>query len=469
MVDKRVHCIGIGGIHVSAVAKLLNSRGVLVSGSDAVENEHVRELRALGIQVAIGHAASNIPEGTGTVVYSDAVPETNPERMEAAARGIEQCHSHQFLGNLFLDARQVVITGTHGKSTTTAMVGTLLIAAGEDPTVVVGTKVPSFSGGNLHIGGSNLLVVEGDEYRSHVLSYHPNVLVITNIEHDHPDVFPNLSAYTDLFRKVMDQIREQGVLIYERDDEHARELVESQRESLRAREIRVISVGQESGDVQFSQPHVQNGRWCSRMRQGDRDLQLAVRVPGEMNMRNAALAAAVSWNWTSEIDSTIISGSLGEFPGCWRRFEYVCDWNGVRIISDYAHHPTEVAETLKAAKAAFPQSRIILCFQPHQHSRTKGLFDAFLLAFDGADVLILAEIYDVPGREAAEDADVSSEQLLTEIAKRDTVKGITRELVYAKNLTVAERLVRERAKEGDLVLIMGAGDIDAVARQLCME
>lgn len=469
MDDKRVHCIGIGGIHVSAVAKLLNSRGVFVSGSDAVENEQVRELRALGIQVVIGHAASNVPEGTGTVVYSDAVPETNPERMEAATRGIEQVDSHRFLGKMFLDARQVVITGTHGKSTTTAMVGTLLIAAGEEPTVVVGTKVPSFSSGNLHIGKSNLLVVEGDEYRSHVLSYHPDVLVITNIEHDHPDVFPSQSAYTDLFRKATDQIREQGVLIYERDDEHARELVESKRESLRAREIRVISVGQESGDVQFSQPHVQNGRWCSRLRQDDRDLQLALRIPGEMNMRNAGLAAAVSWNWTSEIDKTVIAGALGEFPGCWRRFEYVCEWNGARIISDYAHHPTEVAETLKAAKAAFPQSRIILCFQPHQHSRTKGLFDAFLPAFDGADVLILAEIYDVPGREAAEDADVSSEQLLTEIAKCDTVKGITRELVYAKNLTVAERLVRERAKEGDLVLIMGAGDIDAVARQLCME
>lgn len=463
----RVHCVGIGGIHVSAVAKLLQARGVLVSGSDAVENEQVKELRESGIPVAVGHDATNIPDGTDAVVYSDAVPENNPELEHAAAQGIAQFDTHLFLGKLFLDAAQVVITGTHGKSTTSALVGSVLIHAEQNPTVVVGTKVPTFPNGNLRIGSEELLVVEGDEFKSHVLSYHPDILVITNIEHDHPDIFPTMKEYVDLFRKAVDQIRDQGTLIYNVDDEQVANLIERERESLRGRGIRVIGVGQEEGELRFSQAHVQNKRWCSRFRQGDRELQIALMIPGEMNVRNAAMAAAVSLNWTSDIKETDVSEALNLFPGCWRRFEHVGDWEGRTIVSDYAHHPSEIVETLKAARATYPNTRIVLCYQPHQHSRTKGLFDEFVSAFDMADVLILAEIYDVPGREKDEDADVSSSELLTAVAKRDASRKAARQLLHAKDLGEAERLVRDHSSSGDLVLVMGAGDIDAVARTLC--
>src|SRR3989344_1258368 len=404
---KTAHCIGIGGIHVSAVARLLVARRVRVTGSDTVAGEETERLIAEGIPVAIADTASNIPADAEVIIFSDAVPEESLERQEAKRRAILSFDTHQFLGMLFSGARQIIITGTHGKSTTAAMVGKVLEAIGADPTVVVGTRVPGFEKGNLRIGRTDLLVVEGDEYRSHVLSYVPTVLAITNIEWDHPDVFPTFESYQALFQKAVASVVPGGAVV---------------------RDVPMAT-----------------------------DLKL--RVPGEMNVRNASLALATVLTFDPAIDRSVAIRALNEFSGVWRRFEHVGDFNGAPVISDYGHHPTEIRETLKAARSAYPDRRLVLRYQPHQHPRTKGLLEDFVRILAEPDVLILAEIYDVPGRKEAKDAHVSSQQILQQL-QAPAIRS------YAKDIAEAEQQLRKIIQPTDLVLVMGAGTIDTVARNL---
>lgn len=430
---KRAHCVGIGGIHVSAVARLLKSRGIVVTGSDAVASDETSLLEKEGMAVTIGHDAGNVPSGADAVIYSHAVPEDNPELAAARKRGVPVFDAHAFLGELFKDAEQIVVTGTHGKSTTTAMIGKLLEADGDDPTVVVGTKVPGFAQGNLRLGRPDLLIVEGDEYKRHVLSYQPSVLVLTNLELDHTDIFPTIDDYAGLFNEAIERVRTGGKVVWNADDPRLAKLMAGQR---------VTSIP------------------------ATPEKTFALRIPGEMNQRNAMMASWAAEVWEPQIDPRLVEKTLSDFPGVWRRFERVGEFNGAPVISDYGHHPTEVRETLKAAKLAFPDKRLVLCFQPHQRNRTKRLFNEFVSSFEGAGVLILAEIYDVPGREAEEDKDVSSRLLLEAVLVWDRQHNVERERLYVPDLTQAEAAIRRIARPGDAVIVMGAGTIDRVARRL---
>lgn len=460
---KRVHCIGIGGIHVSAVAKLLKARGVFVSGSDAVDSEQVAELRKAGFDITVGHAAENLGEGIDAVVYSHAVPEDNPELIEAKKRGIETYDTHAFLAKLFEGADQIVITGTHGKSTTTAMTGTALIAGEADPTVVVGTKVSSFPDGNLRIGSPELLVVEGDEYRRHVLEYEPKILVLNNIEYDHPDAFADMDAYLSMFRELIELVRDNGIIIYNADDEQCVSLIESKIDGIKERGIGIISVGSEKGVIRFSDAHVEEGVWVSRLKAMDSEyLEIRQSLPGEMNMRNATMAVTAAVAYKDDLDLGAVTEAMERFPGCWRRFERIGTFQGATLISDYGHHPTEVRETLKAARRTFPDARIVLCYQPHHRNRTKGLFNEFVTAFEDADVVLMSEIYDVPGREAAEDADVSSLAIVNAIKDHDPDRNIE----FVGNLESTKAQLRDVVQEGDVLLMMGAGTIDQLARKI---
>lgn len=429
-----VHCIGIGGIHVSAVARLLAHQGIRVTGSDAVAGEETERLIGEGIAVVIGHDASNVPSGVDAVVYSDAVPVENSERLEAERRGIPSMDTHRFLGELFRDAAQIVVTGTHGKSTTTSMIGTMLEAAGVNPTVVVGTRVPGFPLGNLRIGREDMLVVEGDEFKSHVLSYAPTMLVVTNMEWDHPDVFPTAEAYDQLFTDVLGRVRDGGSVVILRDDPRMQAWMTAHAADAERRGVRMIAVSA-----------------LTDMRLG---------VPGDMNRRNAALALAAVQALDPSVDVGRVKAALASFSGVWRRFERVGTFNEVPIISDYGHHPTEIRETLKAAREAYPGRRLVLCYQPHQHARTKGLFADFIPVLADAEALILAEIYDVPGRKEETDAHVSSRQLLEAIGPASGIRS------YASDPEDAERQLRAIIQPNDLVLVMGAGTIDRVARNL---
>ena len=450
---------------MGAVAKLLKARGVFVSGSDAVEHELTEDLRKAGFEISIGHRAENIPEGTEVVVYSHAVPEDNPELVEAKRRGIEAIDTHAFLAMLFEGKDQVVVTGTHGKSTTSSMLGSILIDAGLNPTVVVGTKMSRFADGNLQIGSEDLLVVEGDEYRQHVLSYEPKVLVINNVEFDHPDVFKDEGAYIAMFRELIELVRDNGIIVVNAEDEKLMAIIKDKVDSMKERGISLITVGKEKGVVRFSEPTIADGVWSSRLiAAGSEYLEVELHMPGEMNMRNAIMAITASVGYDDTIDLGKVASSISAFPGCWRRYESIGNIGTVPVISDYGHHPTEVSATLKAAKASNPNARIVLCFQPHHRNRTKGLFEDFISCFDNADVLLLSEIYDVPGREAEEDADMSSARLVEEIKKHDAERKIDRVVEFVGDLDETKKRVLETIKDGDVLLMMGAGTIDGMAR-----
>ncbi len=464
VLPKKAHCIGVGGIHVSAVAKLLIARGVTVSGSDAFENDETKDLAARGAVISIGHHVSNLPIDAGVVIYSHAVPPENAELAEAKRRGIQCVDTHAFLAWMFGGAQQIVVTGSHGKSTTTSMLGLILASCGVNPTVIVGTKVPGFVDGNLRIGREDLLIVEGDEYQRHVLSYQPTVLVLNNVELDHVDVYPTIEAYEQVFREVVKKMGEGTVVVVNADDVRAHAIGAF----ARAEKKSLVEVGMNAGDVHIGKIESRDGGSSVDMHlSGDVIVPFDLNVPGEMNVRNAAMALAGARAAVPTMDLERAYDALAAFKGCWRRFERIGEVNGAVAVSDYGHHPTEVRATLAAAHEAFPDRRIVLAFQPHHRNRTKHLFSEFVASFDGADVLMLVEIYDVPGREATEDANVSSSQLMDAVKQRDVERGKQRPISFVPSVSdLAQAISSAGVTEQDVILFMGAGAIDAEARKM---
>ncbi|MFH1620949.1 MAG: UDP-N-acetylmuramate--L-alanine ligase [Patescibacteria group bacterium] len=459
---KSAHLIGIGGINMSAVAKLLLSQGIKVTGSDLVESEETRVLAERVAKISIGHSESGVPADADIVIYTSAVPESNPEREEARRRDLLELTNFQFLGEWFKDAKTILVTGTHGKSTTTSMLGLVLERAGLDPTVIVGSKVPSFPEGNLRIGQSEYFVIEGDEYAKHFLEFHPYAVLINNIELDHTDIFPTLQDVIAAFRELISKIKNSGIIVANVGDERVASLIEIERVNLESRSIRIIRFnGQSEADWKISSRQDQESSHLSMERMGV-TYRFELSVPGFMNALNAAGAALMARELGTEYQD--IAVALQGFKGIWRRFELLKDTDGIKIYSDYGHHPTAVVATLKMVKEAFPDSRIVLCFQPHHRNRTRNLFDYFVSSFDLADVLVLCEVYDVAGRDEVADADVSSKNLVEAVVKWDTDSGIKRLVEYAPNPAEAVEKVQSLMKPGDVVIYMGAGDIDAAIR-----
>ena len=484
---KKVHCIGIGGIHVSALAKLLLSWGVDVSGSDLEQSEITDELQKMGARIVIGHDKNNLqteaPEGeqafarlqggdgVDLVIYSDAVSDDNTERVEAKRLGIRQVSSYEFIGELSKDYYTIAVSGTNGKSTTTAMLGLIMEAAGMDPTVIVGTKVNEW-GGNIRIGESKYLVTEADEYKAHMLKLHPKMTVLTNIEEDHLDFYKNLDDIVLHFKKYVKKLPDDGVLVYNEDDGVTAGMLDGL-------SCRKMGYGVGDGCLKLSR--------MSSNDSNDEVFDVRLQVPGEFNKYNAAGAVVAAREL--EIDDEIIKKSLEDFKGTWRRFETVGEINGALVISDYAHHPTAVAGTIKAAREMYPDRRLVVVFQPHQHNRTRMLFDGFVAAFAKAmaaklvDVIIISEVYDVAGRTSGADKDVSSKDLVEAIKKREKRKDPStrllrpssgqvgagkreRDVLCGGDLEETRGLTVQTVKPGDVALIMGAGSIDEVARGL---
>lgn len=465
---RHVHCIGIGGIGISGVAKFLQAKGVSVSGSDAKQSMVTDGCVALGIGVSIGHDAKNIPEETDLIVYTEAATEENVERAEAKCRGISQMGHFDFLGELSKDYRTICITGTNGKSTTTAMTGKIFADAGMDPTVFVGSMVPGWALGNVRVGQSDILIIEGDEYLRKVLKLYPETTVITNAELDHTDVYADVADVEAMFAQLGRQTKktvwitmaDQQRCLY-RGDGTARigiygyELMQhaftSWNEPL-PNVDRYFANGKQSLDILEQDGAIHKAKMLGT---------LTLSIPGLFNMMNALAAKAVALEYGIGLQS--ILESLRSFSGIWRRFERVGTLNGATIISDYGHHPTAVMGTLAGAREFFPNNRIVLLFEPHQHNRTKELFSDFAKSFGAADVLILSEIYGVLGRTEDKDATVSSKTLLD--AAMHSVAP-PKEGFYAANLVDAEAMLRSMIKEDDVVIVMGAGDVDKVARNL---
>lgn len=472
---RHVHFIGIGGVNMSAVAKLFLHAGFAVSGSDVAANEFTDELKKKKIKIGIGHAAGNVPPETDLIVYSSAVPEENVERAAGRKRGLVQVTNFECLGQWIAaqGKRLVLITGTHGKSTTTALAGLMLADGGLDPTVIVGSRVPSFPEGNIRFGASDIVVLEGDEYAKHFLAFEPFALIVNNIEWDHTDVFASVSDLLQAFRELSGRMQPGGLLVANADDPCVSTLIGEERARLESRGISIRTFGFGShADLQI----VDHGTHPAPFGGQAGEQSFAVRdeaglvsryllhVPGRMNISNATGASALAMRFG--VPPEAIRMSLGLFRGIWRRFEIFAGTDQISIVSDYGHHPTAVAATLEAAKAWFPGRRIVLCFQPHHHNRTKHLFLDFVPSFDKADLLLLVEIYDVAGRDAAEDQNISSRDLCDAVLHHDAERGARRTVEFAENPDQALAILRRWKEPHDVMVVMGAGDVYRIVERL---
>lgn len=421
---RRIHMIGIGGIGMSALAQFYLLNGESVSGSDREASPTTELLEKKGLHVHIGHDASNIPEGCELVVYSDAVWADTPERVRATERGIRQISYFEALGEETRGRTTLAVTGTHGKTTTTAMLAHILREAGKKPTAVVGSIVRDFDS-NFLAGDSNLFVVEGCEYKDHVLKLSPKMLVLTNAEWDHTDWFPTFEAMQEMFRKAAHAVPADGVIVTNPNHPN----------------IAPILSGVEARVVDYTKEHVP-------------DLTLE----GEFNKMNARAAKAAARAYASDIPETVIDEALTVFKGTWRRFEYkgVAE-NGALIYDDYAHHPTAIKATLDALRAKHPDRHVTLVFHPHLYTRTRDLFDEFVEELSRSDRVILVPIYaareePIPG--------ITSDALADAIAKKNA------HVSALHSFEEIEAELRKTETSKDVIMTIGAGDIYKVADAL---
>lgn len=419
---------------MSALAQYYLAKSHDVSGSDLVSSEMIEFLRAKGVKVWIGpHKKDNLKclkpgfkhsfKRDRLVIYSPAVKKDNPELKEVKRMGIRCMSYPEALGELTKKHFTIAVSGTHGKSTTTAMIALVLAKAGLDPTVIVGTKIKEFGNSNFRAGKSKYLVIEADEHFASFLIYRPKIIVLTNIEKDHLDYYKNFENILLAFKKYISRLSSDGLLIFNSDDPGIRKILnrktKKQGYSLRQKEASL--------------------------------LKKTLKVPGEHNVSNA-LAAFEAARRLGIPDAVSIN-ALGKFRGSWRRFEIIRRGSPV-IISDYAHHPTEITATIHAAKEYFPRKKIWAVFQPHQHQRTFHLFGDFIKAFDDADAVVLTDIFDVAGRETDKiSKKVSSEKLSEGIKKRK------KEVYFMGDFKKIPVFLKKRTGAKDILLIMGAGDI----------
>ncbi len=421
-----VHFIGIGGIGVSAVAHLFFSRGAKVSGSDRGASLITEKLEQEGAKVFIGHHESQVPEKCDLVVYSPAIEDTNPELIVAREQGIQTLSYPEALGMISRGMRTVAISGTHGKTTTTAMTAEVLVGAGKNPTVIVGSLLKT--GTNFVDGMSDIFVVEACEYRRSFLNLSPEILVITNIDNDHLDYYGSIEGVQKAFAEMVEKVPPQGAIVCDPNDARVAPVL------VRAK-ARIVDYTKES-------------------------LAVVLAVSGDHNIKNAKAVLAVAR--ILGVEQKEAEHFLKEFQGTWRRMEYKGETKGgTPVYDDYAHHPTEVKATLQGARSKFPDARIRVVFQPHLYSRTKLLLSDFAQSFGDADEVIVAPIY--AAREA-NDLTISSEILAQHIIDEQKVGGLR---VWAMlDFPTIEKYLRETEKEGDVVLTMGAGDIYKVGELL---
>lgn len=418
---RKVHFIGIGGIGMSALAQLMRDQGVEVTGSDREASPVTGLLEKKGIKVVVGQKTENVPQDLELVVYSDSVPESNPERVEAVRRNIPQFSYFAMLGKVSKVKKVVAVAGTHGKTTTTGMLAKILKDAGASPTAVVGSIVKDF-GSNYLSGTSDIFVVEACEYKDHLLELSPQVLVVTNLEWDHTDYFPSLVALQETFRKAIERVPTDGAIVTDPHNQNIAPLLSAAR-------ARIIDYTREPA--------------------------YTLRLPGEFNQMNARAAAAAARAMLPSISDSHIAESLASFQGTWRRFEYKGKTEkSAEVYDDYAHHPTAVKATLEALRAKV-KGDIIVAFHPHLYSRTRDLLDEFAVAFSDADHVFIAPIY--AAREV-DDGSISSELLAERIRATGTE-------ATALGFDAIEKKLRE-VESDDTIITMGAGDIYKVADTL---
>jgi len=438
---RRVHFVGIGGSGMSGIAEVLLNLGYRVSGSDLVESDTTLRLQRLGAEVVIGHRSENLRDAD-VVVISSAVRKDNPEVIAAHERIIPVIPRAEMLAELMRMKYGVAIAGTHGKTTTTSMIATVLAHGGLDPTAVIGGKLNSF-GSNAKLGQGELLVAEADESDGSFLKLSPTIAVVTNIDPEHLDHYRNLEEIQKAFLEFINKVPFYGLAILCLDQENVQALIPQVQK-------RYVTYGM-SSQANFRAADISyHGLTTSfRVFANERELgQISIQMPGLHSVYNALATIATA----SELDVNfeIVRQALGSFSGVQRRFQIKGEWDGVMVVDDYGHHPTEIKATLSAAKSGWGR-RTVVIFQPHRYSRTRDLFKEFLTAFNQADALFLIGIYPA-GEDPIPGVDV---QGLYEGIKGHGHKDVT--LVLDKS-AILDRLL-PRLKPGDMVFTLGAGDV----------
>ncbi|WP_456402814.1 UDP-N-acetylmuramate--L-alanine ligase [Persephonella sp.] len=441
---RHIHFIGIGGSGMNGIAQVLLNQGFTVSGSDLKESQTVLNLKKMGATVYIGHDPKNI-EGADVVVYSSAVQMDNPELVKAKEVGIPTIPRGEMLAELMRFKYGIAIAGSHGKTTTTSMVGTILGKTGYDPTVVIGGKLEAY-GSNAKLGRGEFLVTEADESDGSFLRLTPTIVSINNIDLEHLGFYKNLSDIKKAFIDFANKVPFYGAVVLNIDDPNIQEI-------LPEIEKKVIKFGIEnSGDFTGHNLKIVDGRYRFTVNDFG-DIHLS--IPGKHNVYNAL--AAVSICIELGVPFCVIKEALENFKNANRRFEIKYN-KEITVIDDYAHHPTEITATLTAAKELFNGRRIIAVFQPHRYSRTFSLYGEFVKSFKDSDVTIITEIF--PAGEKPIDS-VSGKKMADDI--RDTYSHA---VFYGEDLNKTFNLLKNIVKKDDVVLILGAGNITKLSDQI---
>ena len=443
---KHYYFIGIGGISMSGIASLLVTQGYHVSGSDVVDSPIIETLRRKGILVHIGHKAENITRDINFVVFSSAIPYSNSELKQAKKLKIPVIKRSELIGDLMAKKYGIAVVGMHGKTTVSCLLTLILERAGFDPTALIGTELPEI-GGNFRAGESKYFVAEACEYYNAFLDFKPKSAILTNIEAEHLDYFGSLNRIMKSFSQFVADLPEKGLLIACKDNKNNLKVIPKARCPVitygfdESADFVAYNLVAKAGFVQFDL------RYYNKIIKG-----FELRVPGIHNVLNAC--ACIVFATILGINPSIIKEVLKNFKGSVRRFEIIEKISGITLVSDYAHHPTEIQTTLEGAKKFYPKSRILCIFQPHQYKRTKSLLKEFGQSFGNCDLVIIPNIYKVKGRDTKKDIQsVSAEKLANEIKKNKNkakfVNGFEETTTYITKIL----------KPGDILIIMGAGDI----------
>lgn len=440
---KHIHMVGIGGIGMSGMAEILLHRGYKVTGSDGALSETTKRLEEVGATVFEGHKAEHI-EGADVVVYTSAVKATeNKETKAALEKRIPTIKRAEMLAELMRMKFGVGVAGTHGKTTTTTMVGHVTKEGNFDPTIMVGGRVHSFDKTNAVVGKGDLIIVEADEYDRTFLRLTPSIAIITNIEAEHLDIYDDLEDVKQAFIDYANKVPFYGAVIVCLDDENVRSVLPDL-------ERRIISYGL-TPQAQLRATDIRVNAFNSTFTvlfDGAKLGVITLKAPGEHNVKNAL--AAIATGLELGIDFKQIKSGLEKFEGVYRRFQLKYE-NGIMVIDDYAHHPTEVQATLNAAHQGWPDRRVIAVFQPHLYSRTQDLYKEFGLSFFDAEVLVITDVY--PSREKPIEGVTG--KLIADTAEQYGHKNV----VYVEDKNEVSDRLKDIVKDGDIIITMGAGDI----------
>ena len=443
LLHKKVHFVGIGGIGMSALAKLLTHNGCDITGSNLDVNDQVKILLDRNVEIHIGHDALNIKNDVEAVVCSSAVNENNVEFKRAKEMNLPVFDYHEYLGLISKQFITIAVAGTHGKSTTTAIIGKILVEAGLDPTVIIGSKVPGFDD-NFRAGESEYLVVEADEFNFGMLHLEPQIIVLNNLEADHLDCYGSLDNIIKSFQKFVNKLPVDGCLFYNADDRNVAQTLGERNDFVK------LGVGVANGLYKYQ--YSKNNILTVDGQEFEHQLW------GRYNDANMAMAISLATYLKADIEK--IKKAINDFTGIWRRFEVLTDdafGMGVTVVSDYAHHPTALAGIISAAQERYKGRKVWTVFQPHHYDRVSNFFAEFVEALKLADNPVIVRTYDVPGREG-------------DGVRKKTSKDIKNEIkncLYLDSAEEVDSFIKETACKNDVFIAIGAGTIDQVVRNIC--